>query len=155
MKGFIAAVLVVGLLLFGCTGGQGAAQGGGGGVAAAGGSPRGPAGQSIVGTKFSDWRYYSMAMPIAPGQIDAQTQSALNVFSVKQTAQQDGTLLVTVVDNQDGTTSNFTLSSGQTLYFSDGNPSDDLANTSDGALLDDHFVVVGSDGNIVQAVTAP
>lgn len=154
MKGLIAAVLVMGLLLSGCTGSQGAAQGGGG-VAAAGGSPKAPAGQSLVGTKFSDWRYYSMAMQIAPGQIDAPTQAALNVFSVQQAPQQDGTLLVTVIDSQDGTASNFTLASGQALYFSDGNPGDDLGNTSDGALLDDHFVVVGSDGNIVQAVTAP
>ncbi len=157
MKGSIAAVLLMGLLLFGCTGNSGNSgySAPNGGIASASGASGGPGGQNLIGTKFSDWKYYPMAMQIAPGQVNASAQAALNVFSVQQTQQQDGSLLVAVADNQDGGTYNFTLSGSQTLYFSDGNPGDDLANTSDGALFDDHFVVVDSNGDIVQAVTAP
>ncbi len=150
----ILALAIFSILLFGCAG-QAQPQ-----------SPNGtsqngshlagpPGGQSIVGTRFSDWRYYQMANQVAPGQVSAAAQAALNVFTVQQAPQSDGSLIVTVVDNQDGTTNNFTLASGQALFFADGNPSDDMANQSDGALLDDHFVVVDGNGTIVQAYTAP
>lgn len=140
----ISTLMVV--LLFGCAGQQPPVQ-----------NSTGPAGgpPSLVGTKFSDWHYYSMAQKIAPGTITPDIQAALNVFSINQTQQSDGTLLVTVLDNQDATTNNFTLTTGETLYFSDGNPSDDVSNQSDGTLMDDHFVLVDSNGTIVQMLTTP
>ena len=121
--------------------------------------PNGSAGMpkppNLVGTKFSDWRYYSMANPIAPGNISADAQAALNIFTVQQTQQPDGSLLVTVKDNPDGTVSNFTVTTGETLYFADGNPADDIGTESDSSLIDDHFVLVDSNGMIVQMLSTP
>lgn len=143
----VLSVLVLALLLFGCASQQAPNQAPGPGPA---GAP-----PSIVGTKFSDWRYYPMAFQIAPGPISAANQAALNVFVVNQTAQADGSVLVTVTDNQDKDVNNLTIQKGQTLYFSDGNPNDDVGNESDSTLMDDHFVVVDGSGIITQALDAP
>ena len=157
MKMLVAVLVAAALLVLGCAGSSGnqpTAQAPSGNVQnPAGVPPQG--GSGLAGTKFSDWKYYPMAMKIAPGTISSGTQAALNVFSVRQSQQSDGSLLVTVTDSQDGTTNSFTLASGESLYFADGNPADDVGTQSDAALMDDHFVVVDSGGNIAQAYAAP
>ena len=79
----------------------------------------------------------------------------MNVFTVTQAPQADGTTMVVVKDNSDGTVNNFVVGAGQTLYFSDGNPADDVGNESDATLIDDHFVLVDSNGTIVRCSTRP
>ncbi len=110
---------------------------------------------SIVGTKFSEWKYYPMANQIAPGPISAAAQTAMNVFTVNQSQQADGSLRVMVKDNEDKVVSNFTVKTGQTLYFSDGFAGDDVGNESDSTLIDDHFVLVDGNNTIVEALSTP
>ena len=158
----IPVLLVAAVLLFGCTSqppvsqygapfaqpnGSAAQPGIGSG---AGAKPPGP-----VGTSFSDWKYYSMAFQIAPGPISPDNQAALNVFTVQQAQQAGGSVLVTVKDNGDGTVVNFTVAPGETLYFSDGNPADDVGNESDSVLVDDHFVLVDANNTIVEMLSTP
>ncbi len=162
----ISILLVAAALLFGCTSQQQASAPASQGYApsmqsnTAPAQPNTSAGTgakppSLVGTKFSDWKYYSMAHSIAPGPISADAQAALNIFTVAQAPQADGSILVTVKDNADGTINNFTVAPGETLYFSDGTPADDVGNESDSTLIDDHFVLVDSNNTIVQVLSTP
>ena len=157
MESKLPAILVLSvavLLIFGCAGQQQQPPASNSNSPNPG-SAAGATQPSLVGTKFSDWKYYPMAFQIAPGPISADNQAALNVFSVQQTPQADGSILVRVTDNAEGTQSNFTLQSGEILYFADGNPNDDVGNESDVTLVDDHFVVVDSSGNIVEMLSTP
>lgn len=114
-----------------------------------------PAPPSLVGTNFSQWRYYPMAFQIAPGNISASAQTALNIFTVNQTQEANGTILVMVTDNVEKVTNTFTVNQGEILYFSDGTPADDVGNESDSTLIDDHFVLVDSNNTIVQMLDTP
>ncbi len=154
--GLISVLLVAALLIFGCTSQQQPPQAQNNSSALQpAGNPGAGAPPSLVGTKFSDWKYYSMANQIAPGPISSSTQAALNIFSVQQTQQADGSILVMVTDNVEGKVSNFTVAKGEILYFSDGNPGDDVGNESDKTLIDDHFVLVDGNNTIVEMLSTP
>ena len=148
---WIVFTLVTVILFFGCTGQQPNSKN----TTNTSAGINKTAQSNLAGTKFSDWKYYQMANKIAPGTISPDVQAALNIFTVQQTQQADGTLLVVVNDNQDNSTSNFTVKSGESLYFSDGNPNDDVGTEKDSMLVDDHFVLVDANGNIVEILSTP
>ncbi len=157
MKNLIFALMAISLLVLGCTSTQQSlsAQNTTNSMQSNSSPGAGAKAPSLIGSKFTDWKYYPMANPIAPGPISAKAQAALNVFTVGQAQQPDGSLLVTVTDNADNTVSNFTVKAGETLYFSDGYAGDDVANEKDTTLVDDHFVLVDGNNTIVGVLDTP
>jgi hypothetical protein len=98
---------------------------------------------------FANTTDASVASKIFPGILSADAKKAIMNFDMKTTTQTNGDTLITLTPkDNDSEVQNYTIKSGESLYFVEKFGGDDTA-SNDSNLKDDYGVVVDTSGYIV------
>lgn len=102
------------------------------------------------GTVFSDSPIFKYAHQIAPGMLSDDAKTALNGFTMTQTTDAGGSLVVTLTPKEsDDQKQEYSLKSGEKLYFVEMTTGDDqIDSATDNNLRDDYGVIVDSNGSV-------
>lgn len=102
------------------------------------------------GDNLFDSPLYKFAYQIVPGDLSASSERALYGWNIKQEKQLDNSILVTLTPkDSDDQNQQYTVKTGNTLYFIEQTPADDKSGNVDKNLRDDYGVIVDGNG-IVQ-----
>ena len=100
----------------------------------------------LIGSVFKNFTDYRKAYLIYPGEMTPLAAKALKGWTLKSTVNRDGSTVIDLIpSNNVDRTQHYFVRKGESLYFVEKSPLDDNEDT-DGDLLDDYGVVVGSDG---------
>ncbi len=102
--------------------------------------------------KFSDTQAYPYSYLISSDTLSSDAQQALTGFQLNKTSHSDGSVTYTLTAlKQNYYNQVYNLKPSQSLYFIEMSSGDDsVIDNYDRNLGDDHAIIVGSDGYVVQ-----
>lgn len=110
-----------------------------------------PPSSSSAGNRFADQSYYNYSYLISGDALSTKAQQAVSGFQVTKQNMPDGTIQITLKAlNPEYHDQQYTLKTGEQLYFIEMSLGDDPSISEERNLRDDTAVVVDAQGNVVQ-----